>query len=68
MSWVTLSLTALLAGGVVLALVLVALVFLFLRATRGAKGLKARIERLFLLPVRERPLPKSHYFKAYWER
>ena len=38
----------------------------FLRATAGAQGLSARIARLFLLPVRERPLPRGHYFKAYW--
>lgn len=40
----------------------------FLRATAGAQGLRARIARLFLLPVRERPLPRSHYFKAYWRQ
>jgi hypothetical protein len=38
----------------------------FLHATVGAKGLKARIQRLFLPPVRVHPLPRSHYFKAYW--
>jgi hypothetical protein len=38
----------------------------FVRATSGAQGLKARIARLFLLPVRERRLPPGHYFKAYW--
>jgi len=38
----------------------------FLRATAGARGLKARIARLFLPPVKERPLPEGHYFKAYW--
>jgi uncharacterized membrane protein len=38
----------------------------FLRATTGAQGLRARIARLFLLPVRQRPLPRGHYYKAYW--
>jgi len=38
----------------------------FQRSTAGASGLKARIERLFLLPPKAGPLPKSHYFKAYW--
>jgi hypothetical protein len=40
----------------------------FLRVTAGASGLRARIARIFLLPVRVRPLPRSHYFKAYWQK
>ncbi len=45
---------------------LVVSVWVFLRVTAGAQGLKARVQRLFLLPVRVRPLPRGHYFKAYW--
>jgi hypothetical protein len=53
--------------GVLALLALLAIAFqAFLRATAGAKGLKARIQQLFLPPVRVHPLPRSHYFKAYW--
>jgi len=65
MSWLTFPLAAILAGVIVLG-VLVAVLYLFLRATRGTKGLRSRVDRLFLLPVRVRPLPKGHYFKPYW--
>jgi hypothetical protein len=65
MSWVTFPLAAIVAGLIVLG-ALGAALLLFLRATRGAKGLKTRVDRLFLLPVRVRPLPKGHYFKPYW--
>ena len=65
MSWLTLPLAAILAGVIVLG-ALGGGLYLFLRATRGARGLKARVDRLFLLPVRVRPLPKGHYFKPYW--
>jgi len=65
MSWVTFPLAAIVASIIVLGVVGTGL-YLFLRATRGAKGLKARVDRLFLLPVRVRPLPKGHYFKPYW--
>jgi hypothetical protein len=38
----------------------------FLRATQGARGLGARIERLFHLPDRARPLAEDHYYHQYW--
>lgn len=38
----------------------------FLRATKGAIGLSARIERLFHFPDRARPLPRDHYYHQYW--
>jgi hypothetical protein len=62
--------TLVLLVGVVVALGLLAVLAIagqaFLRATAGAKGLKARIQRAFLSPVRVHPLPRNHYFKAYW--
>ena len=62
------TLVASLAGLALLIVVVAAAIAarVLLRATAGARGLRARIARLFLLPVRERPLPRGHYFKAYW--
>ena len=62
--------TRMLIAALALALVLVAAAAValraFRRATAGASGLSARIERLFHVPDRARPIPSDHYYQAYW--
>jgi hypothetical protein len=55
----------LIAAGALLLATLVVLA-VFLRATSGTRGLRQRIERLFRLPERGRPLGKHHYYHPYW--
>ena len=50
------------------AVVSVAALWAFLRVTAGASSLRERVDRLFVLRRRARPLEPEHYFKAYWER
>jgi hypothetical protein len=54
---------------VLAALFAAALAALFLRTTRGASGLRARILALFASASRRAPnAAASHYYRPYWAR
>ena len=64
MSWIV---SGLLAVALVTAAASVLVLRALLRATAGASSLRERIDLLFRLPRRARPLDRGHYFRAYWE-